>query len=413
MAVRVGIDATSWPNRRGYGRFVRNLVTRLVETDDDNAYVLYIDEESAPEAELPARAEQRRVGLRRAPARAAAAESSRSVVDLLRLARAASGRDLDAFVFPSLYTYFPVLGPPTLVGVHDAIAEQFPELTLPSARARAFWGLKRRVALRNASRIFTVSESSRRTLAERYGLDPAEVALVPEAPDPVFAPRAPERVARSLGPLGLEPGQFFLFAGGISPHKGLGVLIDAYAALRRDRHDAPPLVLVGDLEGDPFLSAAADVRDRIARQAMQRHVLLPGFVSDETLACLYSAATAVVLPSLAEGFGLPAVEAAACGATLVLSDLPAHRESLGEAALLCPAGDTPRVEAALVRVLDDSGLRGRLAERARRAVARLSWDAAAAELRSLIEQLAASGRRPGRSGRRDRQRGRETVGSDA
>ena len=148
----------------------------------------------------------------------------------------------------------------------------------------------------------------------------------------------------------------------------------------------PRLVLVGDLSNDSYLSAATSLEDRIERLRLQRHVHLPGFVPDETLACLYSAATAVVLPSLAEGFGLPAVEAAACGAPLIVSDLAAHRETLRDAPLYFRPTDGTALAHHLERVLDDPSLRRSLADRARRAVQGLSWDAAAERLRALIAQ---------------------------
>jgi len=120
--VRVGVDATSWVNRRGYGRFARNSVRTLVESDPQTTYVMYIDALTADEADLPAGAQTRRVELRRAPSQAASAHSSRSVGDLLRMALAVRRDALDVFLFPSMYTYFPVVGTPTVVGIHDAIS---------------------------------------------------------------------------------------------------------------------------------------------------------------------------------------------------------------------------------------------------------------------------------------------------
>ena len=187
---------------------------------------------------------------------------------------------------------------------------------------------------------------------------------------------------RALAALGLRTRSYFLFAGGISPHKNLETLLDAYSKLREARDAVPPLVLVGDLDDESYLSAADRVRRRIATLELAEHVRLPGFVSDETLACLYSGATCVVLPSLAEGFGLPAVEAAACGAPLVLSDLPAHRETLDGAALFVRPTDVDGFAAALGRVLDDESERDVLARRAQEAVAHLSWDAAADTVRA-------------------------------
>ena len=213
--------------------------------------------------------------------------------------------------------------------------------------------------------------------------------MVPEAPDAVFGPRGADDVERALAPLGLRAGSFFVFAGGISPHKNLETLLEAYAEL----HAPPPLVLAGDLDGDSYLSSAAQVRERIAELGLGERVLLPGFVSDETLACLYAGATAVVLPSLAEGFGLPAVEAAACRAALVLSDLPAHRETLDGAAIFVAPSDAHAISAALARVRDDADLRSSLGRRALEAVAVLSWDSAAERLRGLLEEAASVRRR--------------------
>jgi glycosyltransferase involved in cell wall biosynthesis len=389
--VRVGVDATIWANKRGYGRFARNAVTRLIELDPETTYVLYIDQESAQAVELPTKAEQRTVALGGAPSRAAAATSNRRLGDLLRMTRAVRTDELDCFLFPSVYTYFPVSRVPTVVGVHDVIADDFAGLTLPTRRARLLWWLKEYLAVRRATRLFTVSEASRTAISGRFGLAPEDVAIVPEAPDPVFRPRTDVEIDRELPPLGLEPGgSFLLFAGGISPHKNIDTLLDAYAALRRSGQELPVLVLVGELERDPFFSATDKVRERITQLGLERQVRLPGFVSDEALACLYSGATAVVLPSLAEGFGLPAVEAAACGAPVVLSDLPAHRETLGAAGLFFPPTDVGALTRALERVITDEEVRVSLGEGARKAVAHLSWDTSAERLRELI--VAANGR---------------------
>lgn len=387
--MRVGVDGTGWVNRRGHGRFTRNAVSRLVELDGDAAYVIYVDGQSAPQVELPPRAERREVGVSRAPSEAAASDSRRGVADLVRMTVAVSRDRPDVFLFPSLYTYFPVVGVPTVVGVHDTIAEDFPDLTLPTRRARLYWSAKRRLAIRRAARLFTVSEAARAALVERFRLSADRVAVVPEAPDAVFAPRGPAEVERALAPLGLRAGSFFVFAGGISPHKNLETLLEGYAGL----HPSPPLVLAGDLDDDSYLSSAARVQKRIAELGLGERVLLPGFVSDETLACLYAGATAVVLPSLAEGFGLPAVEAAACRAALVLSDLPAHRETLDGAAIFVPPSDARAIGAALARVRDDADLRSSLGRRALAAVAALSWDIAAERLRDLLEGAASVRRR--------------------
>jgi glycosyltransferase involved in cell wall biosynthesis len=394
--VRIGVDATSWLNRRGFGRFARNAVTRLVELDGDTHYVLYIDAESAVEATLPRRAEITRLTLSRRPADAASADSSRPLADLLRQSLRVRRDRLDAFLFPSVYTYFPVFGVPTVVGLHDATGETHPGLTFPSTRSRLFWRAKQRLALTQATRLFTVSESARAELGRALRIPAERLPVVFEAPDPAFHRRRDGDVARALREVGLDArSQPLLYSGGISPHKNVQTLLDAYAALAGAGTEVPPLVIVGDLETEVYVSAAGSIRRRIADLGLGERVVLPGFVPDETLAGLYSAATAVVIPSLAEGFGLPAVEAAACGAPVVLSDIPAHRETLGEDALFFPPRDAGVLAERIQQLLASDWLRRSLAERSRKRVARYSWEASAGALRELLHGAARRGRGSG------------------
>jgi glycosyltransferase involved in cell wall biosynthesis len=387
--MRIGVDATSWVNRRGYGRFARNALTRLVALDGETTYVFVIDEESAAPVELPAGAEQLTVTLSRRPTSAAAADSYRPPADLLRLGTAVTRARFDALLFPSVYTYFPSALAPTVVGIHDLIADDFPELTLPTRRARTFWQAKQQLAIRLARRLFTVSESARATISARLGVAPSKLAVVPEAPDPAFTPRPAANVERESASIGVSGGErYLLYAGGISPHKNVETLVDAYAQLVRGGADNLRLVLAGALDDETYLSAAGPLSRRIDELGLGSGVLLPGFVSDDTLACLYTGAAAVVSTSLAEGFGLPPVEAAACGAPVVLSDIAAHRETLGDDALFFPAGDADRLAEHLAQLLGSEMLRRSLAERGHRRVARYSWDASAEALRSLLHEVA-------------------------
>jgi len=387
--MRVGVDATSWANRRGFGRFARNAVRRLVELDSDTTYLLYVDADTVGEVDLPAAATIRPVALRRAPSEAASADSSRGVRDILRLTRAVGADRPAAFLFPSVYTYFPVFRVPTVVGLHDTTAYEYPKLTMSSVRDRMFWTAKHRLALSRAARLFTVSESARAALVAQLKLAPERLPVVPEAADPVFLPRSQGQRAPELERLGLAAGERpFAYAGGISPHKNIETLLAAYAELRRQEPSAPRLVIVGDLETEAYVSAASSVSAAIAQLGLEDAVLLPGFVSDEALACLYSAATALIIPSLGEGFGLPAVEAAACGAPAILSDLPAHRESLGDAALYFPPTDVGALTAALAEVASDGELRAKMSKQGRRAASRMSWDHAASKLTELIGEAA-------------------------
>ncbi len=380
---RIGVDASGWLNPRGYGRFARNVLTHLVAREVAMTFVLYADQRTCELGCLPEGPEVRAVATTQTPARAAGADTRRLLSDVLRMTRAVMGDGLDAFLFTSLQTYFPVIGVPVVLGVHDTIAHDLPDLALGRRASRLAWTIKERLALRQAHTIFTVSQTSRQRLVESFGLRGRDIPIVPEAPDPVFAPRDERAVRAAIAPLGLTRGAYFVYAGGISPHKNLETLLHACAQLARD---GVGLVIAGELSGDPYVSDASRVRGLINELGLRDRVRLPGFVPDEQLACLYAGSTAAVVPSLAEGFGLPAVEAAACGAPVLLSDLPAHRETLADAGMFFGAEDVDALAHAMRTVLDDRDLRSELSRLARAAASRLSWDVAAERLEDVLRQ---------------------------
>ena len=376
------MDATAWGNRRGFGRFARNILTRLVEGDRTTQYIFYADEATAESLKLPANVTIRGVRLAQPPARAVNG-SGRSVLDPLRLMRAVRTDAPDAFLFPAVHTYFPVPGIPATVGLHDAVTHEFPG-SLPNQRARILWNLKEALAVRTAFSLFTVSEASRSVLSQRLGIVPERLALVGEAADASFYPRSDEEVMAAYSAVGVERSDaLMVYAAGINPHKNIGTLVRAFAALRSTDGSGPKLVIAGALEDDTYLTAAAALRREIRACGMEDRIRLPGFVSDDVLAGLYSGAAAAVVPSLSEGFGLPAVEAAACGAPVLLSDLAAHRETLRGAALYFAPRDWRELRRLLARALHEP-LRDSVGASGREMVARLSWEDAAVELRGLI-----------------------------
>jgi glycosyltransferase involved in cell wall biosynthesis len=387
MTLRVGIDATAWENPRGDGRFVRNAVRRLVALYPALDWTLYVDAATVDEIEAPNGARLRAVTHRRRVASGPGAKSTRSPVHLARQTLAARRRDLDAFLSPSVYNYFPVIGVPSVVGLHDATATTHARLVLPSRRDRVLWGAKQRLALRLAGRLFTVSETSRAAISSNLGLPASAIAVVPEAADPVFTPQPRAAIDSALTDIGVRGEQGYLvFAAGMSPHKGLDTLVEAFASLRESR-PAPPLIVAGSSEG-PYPSLAKAVRERVRALGLEDAVRFPGFLSDHALACLYSAATAAIVPSLTEGFGLSAIEAAACGAPVVLSDIGAHRETLGDAGLLFPPGNRRALHERLEQLLSDRDEGRRIGERARTEAGRYSWDETAGRLHDLLLEAA-------------------------
>ena len=375
--MRIGVDGGCWTNRRGYGRYLRELVRALARLDAGHEYVIFLDSGSDRGEAWPEPFEPRFVSTRVATAEGARSDGRRSIPDLLRMSLAAARERFDVFFFPSVYSYFPLLRPVrTLVGVHDTIAENFPRHAFASRKQERFWRAKVRMALWQADRCLTVSQHSRRSVERVYGYPSARIDVVHEAAADVFQPSGEPRE------------DFILYAGGISPSKNLLMLLDAYAKLS---NQATRLVLAGDCTGDRFQSSYPELRARIDAFGLASRVELTGFVSDEQLAGLYRRARVFVMPSLDEGFGLPAVEAMACGAPVIVSSGNALEEVVGDAGLAVDPRDAAGLAAAIGRILADDALAAELSGRSLARARQFSWDATARGVLAALERTAARG----------------------
>jgi glycosyltransferase involved in cell wall biosynthesis len=336
--MRIAIDGSCWSNRRGFGRFTRNLVAEMRRRDARNEYLLVIDEPSIAGSTFPDGIEVVPVRVDHAPARAAGADGHRTIRDMWRMSRGMAATGCEVAFFPASYSYYPVFGRPVVVAVHDATGERLPHLIVPDLPSRLRWRAKSYLATRQAREIITVSQASRRAVIDALGVDEERLHVIREAPDAAFRPIPAGEREPLLRRFGLAAGdRYLLYVGGIAPHKNLETLIAAFGMLE-PRHEDVRLLLVGDLD-DPFLSSVDAVRSAAAASPAAERIALTGFVTDDELAALYSGAVATSLPSLGEGFGLTAAESAACGTPVVCTPDPALVELLGDAGLYAPADD--------------------------------------------------------------------------
>lgn len=389
--LRIGVDGTCLGSGRGYGRFLRELLPPLLADPGPHTWVLFVDEATAAEVTLPEMPVVR-LRTRESQAAAASARGRRGLADLWRMGRGVAAEGLDAFWFPSLYSYFPVPGrTPVAVTIHDTIPERHGAIVFPSRSTRLAWQAKSWLARRRARRILTVSEYARRSLSEVFGIPGDRILVTPEAPSPVFGPVADREPARRWREArGLPRGApYLLYVGGFNPHKNVLGLVRALATLHA-RGEAPELrlVLVGDFAGDVFHGNVAAIREAVAAAGLGARVHWAGFVPDAELRDLYADALAVVLPSFEEGFGLPAVEGAACGTPCVATCESPLPEVLEGGGLFFD----PRAEGALTRslraLLGQPGLREELAETARKRAAALRWEVTARATRRALEATA-------------------------
>jgi len=394
--MKIGIDASCWANRRGYGRYTRELVTAILDVDTVNEYTLFLDAETERQCpDLPSRPRRVVIPTRSAAADAASAAGHRSLADLWTMARAVSARShaLDLFYFPTVYTFFPVprrLRP--LVTIHDAIAERHPHLVFPHWQNRLFWQLKVAWAIRQASMILSVSETAKASVVDHFRLEPNTVRVVSDAVSAEFHPvHAPAELAPLLAAHGLAPdSRFVLYVGGISPHKNIQPLVEAFCSLMdQDPLRDVTLVLVGDYQGDVFFSSYQALRERVRALGAEARVVFTGFVPDADLPLWYSAAQVLVMPSVDEGFGLPALEAMACGTPVAASRGGALPEVVGDAGLLFDSRSTSELRAVLERLLTDAALRETLAAKGLVRASQFTWQASAHAAIALFQEVAA------------------------
>jgi glycosyltransferase involved in cell wall biosynthesis len=295
-------------------------------------------------------------------------------------------RGFDGILFPTNYSFVPVLpGRRVVVVIHDAIPESMPALVLGSRRAQLLWSAKNRLACWQASVIATVSEASAREIRRHLPVGDRKLLVITEGASPVFSPRAvPDEEALVRGALP-RTGRFVLFVGGISPHKRVADLVRAFGAVKAmGGFDDLQLVLAGPAERDQFAADQSGVANAIAGLGADGdHVVTTGFVSDETLAALYRNAECVVLPSLLEGFGLPALEAMSSGTPLIVTRNPALEEVCSDAAAY--VDDISQLSMTLHGILGDQTRRAELRHAGLERAKHFGWDEAARRLLAAFD----------------------------
>ncbi|RIL06720.1 glycosyltransferase family 1 protein [bacterium] len=362
----------------GIGRYVFQLVDALAAVAPEDAFEVVL-EAGARDTRFGAErlARHANVALRRVDAPVFALASQ------WRMRRAIAAARAD--VFHATYwagPYWP--GVPTVATVYDLITHHAPG-GVSRARA-ALLGLALRLALRDARHVLTISDASRRDIVAAYGLAPERVTATPLAADGRFRPMDAGTVAALRDRLGLAQ-RYVLYVGINKPHKNLGTLIDAWGILA-----AGGIAAAGEVElviagrWDPRYD---DLRARAAALPAGARVRFLGPVADGDLPALYSGAAVFAFPSRYEGFGLPPLEAMACGAPVVAADASSLPEVVGDAGRLVPPDDARAWARALAEVLGQPAVAAEMRARGLARAATFSW---AATARQTLEVYRAAAR---------------------
>ncbi len=225
-----------------------------------------------------------------------------------------------------------------------------------------------RIMMRSAARLITPTEAVKREVIERFQMNPDIVAVTPEAPRKAFRPMPAGQTAEVKQRLGIAD-DFILCVGTIEPRKNLLTLVRAFAELLRNTAHQPQLVIAG-----PKGWLTAEFDRAVAEANFGERLRLIGYVGDEDLRALYSSCKAFVFPSLYEGFGLPPLEAMACGAPVIASRIAAHVETLGAHAHLVEPTDARALAKVIATLLENQNERNRLSRSGIEHAARFTWE---------------------------------------
>ena len=267
-------------------------------------------------------------------------------------------------------------GLPTVVTIHDLIPMVLPEYR-GNWRVRLYTSLVA-AAAPQAGLILADSQASRQDILRKLNVSDDQVRVIYLAPAPQFQPAETWQQIVDIKKKYDLPEEFVLYLGGYDVRKNLDALLHAYTWVSGTLHDGFPLVLAGALpkEDTPFFPDPL----RIARElGIEKYIITPGWIAEEDRPLLYAAATVFVYPSRYEGFGLPVLEAMACGTPVVTTNAASIPELAGGAAFQLDPNDTKHMAAPILRLCTEEESRDDLIERGLDQVEKFTWEKTAAE----------------------------------
>jgi len=285
-------------------------------------------------------------------------------------------------LFYSPYIIAPLLarGIPTIITVHDLLFDRYPQY-MPLSWSRPYYRYMLSQGLRRAQKVITVSHSTAADLQDFYEIQTDKIEVVSEGVDPGFHPVREHGRLKAIRETYQLERPYLLTVGVRRPHKNFAALVEAFARIAQDvPHE---LVFVGPAD-ERFPDHA---RRAAAQSGMNGRVRFLDWVPEEHLAELYTQADGVVLPSLMEGFGLPALEAMACGTPVIASRSTSYRELVGEAGLLVDPEDTQEMAEAIETLINDLDLWQRLGTASLERASQFTWERAARRLQQMIEEV--------------------------
>jgi glycosyltransferase involved in cell wall biosynthesis len=376
--MRVGIDASLLLKpRSGIGRYIEHLIQGLDAVDGRNDYVLFA---GSIRKRLPVPAySSLRVSCKQMtmPTSVLHLLSGFGKWRLPTFDRIASG--MDVIHWPN-YLLIESDRSRAVVSIHDLTILLYPQYH-PWTRVKRFQsGLAH--SAKKADAIIVPSHSTKTDVVRLLDAPEHKIHVVNYSAAPSFVPANLNQQEIVLRKYGLSPGRYVAFLGNLEPRKNLDRLLESFARLVNEGRRDCPLVLIG-AEG----WKSRGLIQSVERLSLQRYVTMTGYVSEQDLPALLSGAVAFVYPSLYEGFGLPPLEAMACGTPVITSNVSSLPEVVGDAAILVDPYDTEALSSAMLKLISDTDLRHVLREKGLARAKLFSWDETARQTLRVYEQV--------------------------
>jgi len=381
--VRVGIEASMLlKERSGIGQYLQHLVDGLGRVDSQNDYILSFPSGFKMSAKLPSfpYPNIRSVGVR-ASYRTLHLATGLGRWNLPRYWQPFEA--VDVFHWPN-FLLIPGVSGKQVITIYDLTFLLFPDYQ-PWLR---MMGLAKGIAQSadRADMIIAISNHTKRDLVTHLGVSEKKIRVIHCAVSKAFRPIESSAMRPVLAKYGLPQDGYVLYVGNIEPRKNLVRLLQAYSLMKGRGNFCHPLILCG---GRGWMNK--EVYDCVQRLSLEKEVKFIGYVPDEDLSFLMSGATLFVYPSLYEGFGLPPLEAMACGTPVVTSNSSSIPEVVGDAALMVDPHDVDGLSVAMERVLADKDLRADLRRKGLERAKLFSWEEVASQTLQVYSEVCAPG----------------------
>ncbi len=367
--MRIAIDASTISTQGGPRTYVLGLLEALLKLDQENSYTVFYNDRShlgrfpqAQEIVLPGKTPLDRLWR-----------------EHLLLPQACRRERIDLLHCPK--SAIPFFSPcPVVVTLHDLIPIKHPETE--KFAAQLYWRLQIPIAARRSNFIITDSEHARKEIMTDFRVPAERIKAVMLGFNPDMNGEPDQSTSRKVSAKYNLPDDYILYVGTIQPRKNLETLIEAFNRLKQDRDIPHKLVIVGR-KGWLY----EQLFKRIHELGLDEEILFTGFVPDEELPSIYGRASVFVYLSLFEGFGLPPLEAMACGIPVITSNTTSLPEVVGDAGITLPPTDVARVNEALRQVICDKELRTTMRQKGLKQARLFSWEATARETLEIYKAV--------------------------